>query len=404
MGSAVVRVLLVCLPLAFGACRLTDILGGDGSDRVGTADAVALSADGRYVATVERDTVLRLRRVSDAAVVWTVTRDSGLAALRFSPDGSYVAVWTGARVRVLSTADGSERAAVQILSDSFDNMTETGDAIFSPDGRYIAVAAAQWRTEIRRTDGGSLVLALDSYGPGIVEGRLSGMTWLGLAFSPDGAAIADASGVVRIWGLPDGALAPTLPGGMGCLVFAPDGRRLVAGGGDSTLRVWDVATGALLRAMRDEDGGTVQPVAISPDGRFLLTNTAENAPYGGTQHLRLWNLDTGAIAQTLLTYQDYPASRATISPDGRQIVRLSGFSRHKRPVTVEAWDVETGAKLWETTLASADLACPGVTFRVLEGPVFTPDGQFVLAATNAGVWRVRRSDGHAATLLDMTRH
>jgi WD40 repeat protein len=53
-------------------------------------------------------------------------------------------------------------------------------------------------------------------------------------------------------------------------VFSQDGTMLLTGGFDSTLRLWDARTGALLRELPKEEG-YVSDAAFSPDGNRLAS-------------------------------------------------------------------------------------------------------------------------------------
>ena len=73
--------------------------------------------------------------------------------------------------------------------------------------------------------------------------------------------------------------------------LAHDGRRLASAGADTTVRLWDAATGNEVHTLRGH-AGRVAGVAFSPDGRRL----ASAGSIDGT--VRLWDADNGSEVLT----------------------------------------------------------------------------------------------------------
>jgi WD40 repeat protein len=66
------------------------------------------------------------------------------------------------------------------------------------------------------------------------------------------------------------------------VAISPDGRRVLSGSDDQTVRLWDVNTAKELHRFAGHRG-RVWGVAFSPDGRFALS-------CGEDRTIRLWRL------------------------------------------------------------------------------------------------------------------
>ena len=109
--------------------------------------------------------------------------------------------------------------------------------------------------------------------------------------------------------------------------LSPGGRQALSGGQDNVLRLWDTATGLLVRTF-DAQTDNIDAVGFSPDGRQVMAA-------GNGKQIRVWDIASGQLVRTLEGHTDAVLS-AVFLANGRQI--LSG-SRDK---TVKLWDVETG--------------------------------------------------------------
>jgi WD40 repeat protein len=96
-----------------------------------------------------------------------------------------------------------------------------------------------------------------------------------VTFSPDGASMLSGSwdSTVKLWDAATGALVRTFEGhseAVWSVGFSPDGARVLSGSTDQTIKLWDAVTGALLHTFEGH-AGTVTSVAFSPDGARVLS-------------------------------------------------------------------------------------------------------------------------------------
>jgi WD40 repeat protein len=121
-------------------------------------------------------------------------------------------------------------------------------------------------------------------------------------------------------------------GMVACAAFSANGNRILTGGADKTVRLWDVATGEQLRRF---DGPTesVRAVALSPDGRYAVSG-------GPDFKLRLWDVQQGRAVWQLAGHTQ-AVSGVAFTPDSTRVVS-SGWD-----AAVRIWDV-AGGSLIET--------------------------------------------------------
>jgi WD40 repeat protein len=303
----------------------------------------AFSLDGKALAvTNNKSEVLLL----DAATgkkfsTFTAKAERQYGAVAFSPDGKLLAA-TGAgldRVDVWNLATG--KVMVSMTSPSNNN----GPLLFTPDSLQVLAPADSDGTTVGLFDvaSGKCVRTFPGHSMGP---RLA-------AISPDGSLLATVDEYrVRLWQRATGKEVPAFDNHSRLLrlCFTPDGKGLLTSTLDSSLkyhsllRVWDAATGKVLKRIDDlAVEGFVW--AASHDGRVV------GAIRDGT---RMEVMEPAT--QKVLLQSDYPKhalSWLELSADGKYlIVNLDVLKDRGTLQTVEVWDVGQAKKLWEVTALS----------------------------------------------------
>ncbi len=156
-----------------------------------------------------------------------------------------------------------------------------------------------------------------------------------VAFSPDGTRVLSGSQdfTLKLWDIASGKLIRTFDAhtsSVAAVTFSPDGTRVLSGSWDKTLKLWDAASGQLLRTFGGHTD-RVNSVVFSPDGTRLLSGSRDKT-------LKLWDAASGQLLRTFEGHIDSVNSVA-LSPER---TRLLAGSRNK---TLKLWDAASGQLL-----------------------------------------------------------
>lgn len=200
-----------------------------------------------------------------ATAAWAA--ETPIAAVRFSPDGSRLALAGGESVRIVATGQNVPETSIQT------KLVQVFDAAWSPDSALLAIAGGNAGTA------GQIELWDMHARRAVREMKPFRDLIYAVAFSPDGKrlAVGSAEGTLKLLDAASGETITTLTGHSGpvlCVAWAPDGGSLASGSADRSIRIWEAASGNLLRSLNNH-AGAVQAVVFAPDGQILFSAASD---------------------------------------------------------------------------------------------------------------------------------
>jgi len=119
------------------------------------------------------------------------------------------------------------------------------------------------------------------------------------------------------------------------VAVSPDGKQLVSGSWDRSVRLWDTDTGAEISELRWHEDW-VNSVAFSPDGTRVVSGSEDATIW-------VWDVITTEEATSILRTNEGAVNSVAFSPDGMKIVSGS------QGKIIHVWDMPAGANISKMT-------------------------------------------------------
>ena len=257
---------------------------------------VAFSKDGRFLVSANSAGGIARWNATTGELHSILVKENvrSLNTAVFSADGTKLVSVSGLHneIQVWNLSDGTTPPIITDIEDLKDGHSPV--IALSPDKRFLATVIHEWKKvypiNVWNTHTGERLLTLTGH-----------TRWIkSLAFSPDGKTLAscDQHGIIHLWDLDTAITRATFktPDAFYALSFAPNGKLLASGGYDGSIRLWNAT--AKQQGLRGKIGqylptltlkghkDDISTLAFSPDGKMLLSGSDD-----GT--IRAWDTITG---------------------------------------------------------------------------------------------------------------
>jgi len=303
------------------------------------ADAIT-SPDGNRLVTFDDSGLVVLWNLETFQEIIQFDDPSGGSLwIEFRPNGTHLAI--DGNDQTIRIYDLTSLPSEPRLENRINHSGVKLDALlYSPDGTRLAAGGEDGYTRVWDAETGELQLVLSGQ---------AFKSWP-LSFSQDSRRLYTTSGLsIMEWDISPNRELLTLPGRIGSVPFSPDSKRLALIGAENTISIVDSQTGEVLVLPWQAHADWIEDATWSPDGDRLVTSSGYFNYIRNDNAARVWDTATGQLLKDLPI--DWGYHLVAWSPDGNQLVASNFYSG-----TASIWDTYSWVLLGTRVSPNADFA------------------------------------------------
>ncbi len=280
--------------------------------------SLAISPDGSLIAAGNAQGeiyIVDFKSGKTNSVLFDTDHWSYVSTLKFSPDG-YI-LFSGCDDGAIKLWDiKSEQLLKTFEGYSYNARTFA----VSSDGKKLASIVNEYTNSIKLWDIDSESLILDF--------SLKSTSFRSVDFSPDGTKLMGCDGKIKLWDASTGLILDSIEiedNFCHKALFSKDGKRIISCWQDSSIRIFNVQTGAVLKNFIAQP---VMSMQLNNSSKMILCRYYDNS-------IKMFDIEIGIVTKTFVGHTE-GFNSLTFSNDGK---RLACTNQYR---FIDIWNTETG--------------------------------------------------------------
>ena len=267
---------------------------------------ICFSPDGKKLASVSDDGLVKIWDIVSKKVVAEFEgHNSGIESVYYSPKGKYLA--TASSDKTIRIWDVERGKATWVLFGNDGHKDVVHKVCYNGIGNAVATASRDGVIKIWNIATGKAYITIDDM-----------KNVQSLQYTKDDQMLIIALGNnIQLWDIATGAPVEILTGHTSFvtdIAYSPDGKKLLSGSQDKTLRLWTIPAQPQITLRRGHNNQKIHDIAYHPQGKLFTTVSSD--------HIHVWNHEDSRPIR-VKKFRNAKMSKVVFNYDGKEIASAS---------------------------------------------------------------------------------